>query len=132
MNYVPYSFDLRVSLVLASDSTCGAIEPYFQPKMKESKDSLLGDSTQRCHSVTNSEVNQCNKRFWVEMDSKVSKKFWEIISSLGIFREGNKEYYVEEIRKMKYRDKYGKVLRESAKYGVKMNLSSINIRGEEI
>lgn len=132
MNYVPYSFDLRVSLVLALDSTCGAIEPYFQPKMKETKDSLLGDSTQRCHSVTNSEVNQCNKRFWVEIDSKVSKKVWEIISSLGIFREGNKEYHVEEIRKMKYIDKYGKVLRESAKNGVKMNLSSINIRGEEI
>ncbi|KAI5391714.1 hypothetical protein KIW84_076500 [Lathyrus oleraceus] len=60
-----------------------------------------------CYSVTDSEVNQGNKRFWPEMDSKVSKKVWKFISSLRIYGEGSKEDYEEEIRKMEigYKDR---------------------------
>lgn len=65
-----------------------------------------------CFSVTDSEVNQGNKRFRADMDSKVLKKVWEIITSLGISGDGRKEDYEDEIRKMGDREKEGKDKRE--------------------
>lgn len=71
----------------------------MSPKSK-SQVSEFGDSNLRCFSVTDSEVNQGNKRFWADMDSKVSKRVWEIITSLGIYGDGRKDDYEDEISKM--------------------------------
>lgn len=46
------------------------------------------------------------------MDSKVSKKVWEIITSLGISGDGRKDDYEDEISKMEDMDKEGKDKRE--------------------
>lgn len=73
------------------------------------------ESVSRYHSVMDSEVNQGNMRYWAKMDSKASKKVWEIISTLCILGEGRKSVYEVEIRKMELIDKEGKSKREVEK-----------------
>lgn len=55
--------------------------------------------------TTESDVVQCNFRFWENIESNVSGKVWKAISDLGIFSSGAGKDYKKKIKDMEKSDK---------------------------